>query len=249
MIREKKLDVRKLTIIGVLGAISIVLGSTPLGFIPVGPTSATIMHIPVIIGSIMEGPVVGAFIGLIFGLFSAFRALTNPTPVSFIFLNPLISIVPRVLIGIITYYVYNGLKKLGNQKTIGVMCVILLGIVAYLSYGIYDNIKAAGSIWLTLMNIFLVLLTVSTGYFAYTKFKDNALDVIVSTIVGSLTNTIGVLGLVYLIYAEKFVKGLGGDVTTARKVIFGIGVANGIPETIIAIIIVTSVVVGLENRR
>ena len=68
------------------------------------------MHIPVIIGAIMEGPVVGGFIGLIFGLFSIYQALTNPTPVSFVFLNPLVSVIPRILIGIVSYYVYNALK-------------------------------------------------------------------------------------------------------------------------------------------
>lgn len=248
MTKTKKLNVRKLTIIGVLGAISIVLGSTPIGFIPVGPTRATIMHIPVIIGAIAEGPIVGAFIGLIFGLFSIFQAVTAPTPVSFVFLNPLVSVLPRILIGIVSFYVYDGLRKLGNKKTIGLLYVIFIGIIGYLAYGIYGNIQATGSIWLTLMNILLIILTVIIGYFTYTKFKDKALDVIVSTIIGSLTNTVGVLFMIYLLYAEKFVEGIGGNVSTARKVIFGIGVTNGIPEAIIAIIIVTSVVVGLKNR-
>ncbi len=46
-----------MAIVGVLGGLSIALGLTPLGFIPVGgPTRATIMHIPVIIGGILEGP-------------------------------------------------------------------------------------------------------------------------------------------------------------------------------------------------
>ncbi|HPM00094.1 MAG TPA: ECF transporter S component, partial [Bacillota bacterium] len=58
----KRFDVRKLVIVGVLGGVSAILGMTPLGFIPVGPTRATIMHIPVIIGAIMEGPVVGALV-------------------------------------------------------------------------------------------------------------------------------------------------------------------------------------------
>lgn len=248
MTKSKRLNVRKLTIIGVLGAISIVLGSTPIGFIPVGPTRATIMHIPVIIGAIAEGPIVGAFIGLIFGLFSIFQAVTAPTPVSFVFLNPLVSVLPRILIGIVSFYVYDGLRKLGNKKTIGLLYVIFIGIIGYLSYGIYENIKGTGSIWLTLMNIFLILLTALLGYLTYTKFKDKALDVILSTIVGSFTNTVGVLFMIYLLYAERFVEKIGGDVSTARKVIFGIGVTNGIPEAIIAIIIVTSVVVGLKKR-
>lgn len=248
MTKKKKLNVRKLTIIGVLGAISVVLGSTPIGFIPVGPTRATIMHIPVIIGAIVEGPIVGAFIGLIFGLFSIFQAVTAPTPVSFVFLNPLVSVMPRILIGIASFYVYNGLRKLGNKKTVGLLYLIFIGIIGYLSYGVYGSIKDSGSIWLILMNILLIVLTVILAYFTHTKFKDKALDVIISTIVGSLTNTLGVLFMIYLLYAEKFVEAIGGNVATARKVIFGIGVTNGIPEAIIAIIIVTSVVVGLKKR-
>lgn len=249
MNKNKRFNVRKMAIVGVQGAISAVLGMTPLGFIPVGPTRATIMHIPVIIGAIMEGPIVGGLVGLIFGLFSIFQAITNPTPVSFVFLNPLVSVLPRVLIGITTYYVYNGLRKLGSKKTIGLLYLILLGIVGYLSYGIYGNIKNSDSIWLLLMNIALIVLTLGILYFTRAKFKDSALDVIISTIVGTLTNTLGVLSMIYLFYGEKFVETLGLDPNSARKIIFGIGVTNGIPEAIIAIIIVTSVIGALKGRK
>ena len=57
----KKVNVRRMTVIGVLSAISIMLSMIPgIGYIPIGPTNATIMHIPVIIGAIIEGPIVGA---------------------------------------------------------------------------------------------------------------------------------------------------------------------------------------------
>ena len=79
------------------------------------------MHIPVIIGAIMEGPLVGGLIGLIFGLFSIFQAATNPTPVSFVFLNPIVSVLPRVLIGIVTYYAYRFAKNLGAKKSYGII--------------------------------------------------------------------------------------------------------------------------------
>lgn len=249
MVKEKGFNVRRMAIIGVLGAISVVLGMTPLGFIPVGPTRATIMHIPVIIGALMEGPLVGGFVGLIFGLFSIFQAITNPTPVSFVFLNPLVSVFPRILIGIVSYYVYNTLKKLGNNKTMGLLYLIWIGIIGYLSYGIYGNIKNSESIWLILMNMGLIILTVTMAYFTHIKFKDKALDIIISTAIGTLTNTVGVLSMIYLLYGERFVETIGGDPTIARKVIFGIGVTNGLPETIIAIIIVTSVVGALKSAR
>jgi uncharacterized membrane protein len=66
------LDVRQIVIAGILGGIAIFLGATQLGFIPVPNVSgrATILHIPAIVGGALEGPVVGALAGLIFGIFS-----------------------------------------------------------------------------------------------------------------------------------------------------------------------------------
>ena len=60
----KKEKLRKLVVSSMLGAITVVLGLTPLGLIPLGIINATTMHIPVIVGAILEGPVVGASIGL-----------------------------------------------------------------------------------------------------------------------------------------------------------------------------------------
>lgn len=249
LIREKKLlNIRKMTIVGILGGISIVLGMTPLGFIPVGPTRATIMHIPVIIGAIMEGPLVGGLIGLIFGLFSVFQAMTNPTPVSFVFLNPIVSVLPRVLIGVITYYVYKVSKDLGERKSFWILNILWGSIIIYLGYGIYKNFKTAESIWALIMNILLIGLTLALGIYGKKKIKDKALDIVISTALGTLTNTVGVLSSIYLIYGERFVKSLGQDPGMARKVIFGIGVTNGIPEMIIGIIVVTNVVAALKTK-
>lgn len=249
MLKGKSLSVRRMAIIGILGSISVILGMTPLGFIPVGPTGATIMHIPVIIGAILEGPVVGAIVGLIFGLFSVFQAVTSPTPVSFVFLNPLVSILPRVLIGITSFYVYKAFNGLGNRRTLGLLNIIWIVIIGYLCYGIYGNLKASQSIWLIVMNIALIALTAAIAFFTNRKLKNKALDIIMATIIGTLTNTGLVLSMIYLIYAESFVKALGQSTELARKIILGIGIANGIPEVIIAILIVTSVVSALESRK
>lgn len=249
MKKKKSFSVRRMAVIGVLGAISIVLGMTPLGFIPVGPTRATIMHIPVIIGGIMEGPLVGGLVGLVFGLFSIFQALTNPTPVSPVFLNPIVSVLPRVLIGITSYYTYEGTKRLGNRNTKGLLYVLWCAIIAYLSYGIYKNIIEKVSIWMTLMNILLIFIVLILVYFTAAKIKTGSLDIVISTIVGTLTNTVGVLSMIYLFHAEKFVGDLGLDPNTSRKVIIGIGLTNGIPEAIIAIIIVISVISALKVRE
>jgi uncharacterized membrane protein len=169
---EKAFSVRKIVISGVLAAIAILLGTTGLGFIPV-PTAAgnaTIMHVPAIIGGIMEGWLVGGIIGTIFGLFSFIRA-TVP-----LFKDPLVAIFPRIFIGITTYFAYAGLKK---------------------------------------VNEYLAL--------------------IVAAAVGTLTNTILVLGM-------AVIRGY-----MAAGVALGVGVTHGIPEVIVAAIITVAVVVAWKR--
>ena len=106
-----KLTTRKIVISGILGAITILMGYIPfLGFIP-APTPAgnmTIMHIPVILGAILEGPVAGFLIGLIFGIISFLRA-DNP-----LFADPLVAILPRLFIGIFAYFAYAATAKINR---------------------------------------------------------------------------------------------------------------------------------------
>ncbi len=104
---------RKIVITAVLGGITILLGLTHWGFIPwFGGLSLTIMHVPVIIGAILEGPIVGLGIGLIFGLFSMLQAAIAPTGVlDPLFVNPLLAVLPRLFIGPVAWLVWTALKK------------------------------------------------------------------------------------------------------------------------------------------
>lgn len=190
--KTKKLEVRKMAIIGVLAAISIMLSMTPLGFIPLGPVNATIMHIPVIIGAVLEGPLVGITVGLIFGATSLFRALTMPTITSFALINPLVSILPRVLIGIVAYYVYKLTIKLTKNT-----CV---------------------SGWIT-------------------------------GVIGSLVNTIGVLGMIYILYGARYAEALGKSASAAKTLILTLIATNGIPEAIVAGFVVSAICVVFNKRK
>jgi uncharacterized membrane protein len=114
------MSTRKIVISGVLAAIAILLGVTRLGFIPV-PTAAgnaTIMHVPAIIGGIMEGWVVGGIIGTIFGIFSFLQA-TVP-----LFKDPLVAIFPRIFIGITAYFTYVALKKVNEYLALIVAAAV-----------------------------------------------------------------------------------------------------------------------------
>lgn len=111
----------RFTTLALLVSLELVLGFTPLGFIAIPPVSITTMHIPVIICSIMLGPVSGGILGLTFGLISMFKAITGAalSPVSLLFspfasgaplLSMIMCIVPRVLLGIIPAYVNKFLR-------------------------------------------------------------------------------------------------------------------------------------------
>jgi uncharacterized membrane protein len=117
---ERGFSVRKIVISGVLAAIAILLGVTRLGFIPVPNLSgnATIMHVPAIIGGVMEGWLVGGIVGTIFGLFSFLQATTP------LFKDPLVAILPRIFIGITAYFTYAGLKKVNEYLALTVAAVV-----------------------------------------------------------------------------------------------------------------------------
>ena len=186
----RKIKTSELTTIGMLSAVCVVLGLTGYGFIPLPGAKATIMHIPVIIGSIIGGPIVGMTIGLIFGIFSIIQNITAPNILSFAFINPLVSVLPRVLIGFTSYYVYK------------------------LSIGKNENLRIG-----------------------------------LATVIGSLTNTFGVLTMVYVLYAAKFAVSKGIDPSIAAKTIYGIAIINGVPEAIIATVITIPVILAIKKIR
>lgn len=190
-----RVRIRKIAVAGILSAMSVGLNYTPIGFmlVPGLPVQITLMHVPVIIGAILEGPVVGAFIGLIFGLFSLYTATYTPLPIAFAFLNPLASVLPRILIGIVTYYVYKAARGTLNEAKPG----LSIGIAA-----------AAGT----------------------------------------LTNTIGVLGMIYILYAKRFVEALGLDVSPLVGV-FGLALPNSPLELVAAILLTIPIVIAIKKAR
>lgn len=119
-------DTRKLTILGLMLALTMILDLTPLGAIPMGTVVATIAHLPTILVGIILGPVAGLIMGLAFGIVSLLHALIRPaSPFSLLFINPLVSILPRMMIGVASYYAYAGTKALikggkANPVAIGI---------------------------------------------------------------------------------------------------------------------------------
>lgn len=232
-----KEKIRKLVISAMLGAITIVLGLTPLGFIPLGIMNATTMHIPVIIAAILEGPIVGAAVGLIFGVSSMVKAFTMPLPTSFVFWNPLIAVLPRILIGVVSYYLYAAFSS-RSPKFLKIASVLFdLLIIAFLGFVLFKIVTADKFV----LSSFFATLGFLTAAFALLfvtlKLKFDNFALTVSAFFGSLTNSVLVLGGIYLFYATPFMEKLDKSPEAAGKVILGLALTSSLPEAIIAVII------------
>lgn len=180
-----------------------------LGYIPLGFMNATIIHIPVIIGAILLGPARGAFLGGIFGLTSMINNTFNPNLTSFVF-SPFYSLgnvhgnfksliicfVPRILIGVVAYYVYTGIVKLVKKKNSGKSSVAALA--------------AAGALTNT-------LLVMNGIYFLFGSSYANAKGIATDALYGVILGVIGTQGVPEAIVAAVLTAAIGKALLHIRR--------------------------------
>lgn len=244
----------KLVLSAMLGAIVIVLGVTPLGFIPLGPMKLTILHIPVIIAAIYGGPYVGMGVGLVFGIMSVIQA---PGDLTFgpvwatgealnYFLIAINAIVPRILIGLTAALVYRGSKKIPRKTSIVILILIGAGMLAFAIYKLIEMINTGQAYY---MHIVLITAIIGVGIWMGLTNKNKKLPVVLAAGIGTLTNTVLFLGLAYIffgnIFAELFQisrKAVGDILATA-------GITNGVPELIVSIVLISAIVAGIKPEN
>lgn len=197
--------------VALFAALIFIMAFTPfLGYIPLGFTKATIIHIPVIIGSLMLGPKKGAMLGFVFGLTSFINNTINPTVTSFVFTpfyslgeysggigSLIICFVPRILVGIVPFFVYRLVVKMKKKDANGV--------------------SIAG----------LALAGLS----------------------GALTNTLLVMNLIYLFFGDSYSAARGTGANAVYSAILAVITINGIPEAIVAAVVVMLVGKVLLNKN
>ena len=140
-----KVNVQHLTELALLIALVLVLAYTPLGYLPIGPLSLSLITIPVAIGAMILGPASGAVLGTVFGLTSFMNAmqggsvmgtaLFNANPV-FCFIN---CVVARLLCGWLCGVIYAALKKAmpGKKKlccTLGALSAPVLNTIFFMGF-------------------------------------------------------------------------------------------------------------------
>lgn len=137
------MKLREFTLTAIFLSIILLFAFTPIGFIHLGFIRATLIHIPVIIGSIVLGPKIGAFLGLAFGITSVITNTIAPTLMSFAFSPAIpvlgtsqgsfwalvVAIVPRVIVGFIPFYLFKAFRKaLTKKQSIQKASLMLTGL-------------------------------------------------------------------------------------------------------------------------
>ncbi len=207
--KTKNTDTRWMVSVALMAAIVILLANTPLGMIQLPIIKATTVHIPVIIGAILLGPLAGAILGAVFGVCSLISNTMAPTLLSFAF-SPFMST--------------TGLIGAAKAIWISVGCRILIGVVSGWLWILFKKIK---------MNkkIYQVIALAITGF------------------VGSMVNTITVMGSIYILFAKQYAEVKEVAVTAVWGLIMTTVTASGIPEAIAAAILVTVVTKVLLKSR
>ncbi len=125
---------KNLALTGAFSALTIVLGITKLGLIPIGPTaSITILQIPLILICIIAGLGEGMFVGAVFGIMSLIMAAMSPSGIlDPLFLDPMCSIFPRIITAVVSWLIWKVMSNVPFfPKTISAGITAFLGTLAH----------------------------------------------------------------------------------------------------------------------
>lgn len=178
--KERRYDMSWMVSVALMAAIVIVLANTPLGMIQLPIVKATTVHIPVIIGAILLGPLAGGILGFVFGVCSLISNTVAPTLLSFAFSPFLsttgisgiwkavwVSVGCRILIGVAAGWLWILLKRLKMNQLVGLAITGFLGSMV-------NTVAVMGSIYLLFAK-------------QYAQVKEVALTAVWGLIMGTVT--------------------------------------------------------------
>lgn len=181
----------QMTTLALFIALIVLMTFTPnFGYIQTGLFSITLIHIPVIIGAAILGPIGGLVLGLTWGITSYLYALSLGTIEAMIFLNPMVSIVPRIFVGLIVSYSALALKNIKMSDwlrfalsafigTLSNTILVLSAIFVFASAGLVSFNQAVSTIYTIvistngLLELFAAIFLVPTVIEAIKKVRPN----------------------------------------------------------------------------
>ena len=196
--RSRKYDTRWMAALAMMVAVEIMLTATGIGLIPLPLIKATTLHIPVILGAILLGPLAGGVLGGVFGLCSMWTNTTNPGLLSFAF-SPVMSMsgLPgaikaiwiavgcRILIGVVAGWLWIFLRKLNVKDLIALPVVGAAGSMT-------NTISVMGSIYFLLRP-------------EYAQVKNVGMEAVLGLVMG----VVGTSGVAEAVAAMILVTGIG----------------------------------------
>ncbi len=260
----------ELVLTALFTAIIVIMAFTPLGYIPLVVINATIIHIPVILGALFLGPKKGAFLGFVFGLTSfinnTFKAATasafvfspvlaaNVVGVSGVFKSLYICFVPRILVGIVPYFVYILIRNLlkSEQKVWRVVINAAVSVILFISIRAFlinliakDNSAVIGTVIGLIAGIVLFIVLTMT----IQKKASTTVALAYAGLTGAFTNTLFVMSGIYILYKDAYAQALGIAGDAVIDVIMGVVSFNGIVEAVVAAILIAGVGLALIHVK
>ncbi|MBQ9849642.1 MAG: ECF transporter S component [Clostridia bacterium] len=184
--------------LGMLSALIVIMTFVPyIGYISIGALSITLLHIPLIIGACVLGVKGGLVLGAVWGITCIIKAATSPVAITDpLFTNPLVSLLPRLIAGLVAGLVFEFVSK---------------------------------------------------------KFKKFHLASVLSAVFACLTNTVFVMGSLYLVYGQSSEAAKLGivqfDFGSFIYFILGAFGTNAVFEMIIAIVIAVPISHALRKAK
>lgn len=194
--KEKK-GTRWMVSVALMAAIIIVLANTPLGMIQLPIIKATTVHIPVIIGAVLFGPLAGAILGGVFGICSLVSNTMAPTLLSFAFSPFLASNLAGVL----------------KALWISVGCRILIGVAAGWLWILFRKIKLNTYVALAITgfagSMVNTIMVMGSIYFLLAQQYAEAKEVAVTAVFGLIMGTVTASGIPEALAAAVLVAVIG----------------------------------------
>ncbi len=260
----------ELVLTALFTAIIVIMAFTPLGYIPLVVINATIIHIPVILGALFLGPKKGAFLGFVFGLTSLInntvKAVTasafvfspvlayRVAGVSGIFKSLYICFVPRILVGVVPYFVWLLIRRIvkGDNKAGKIVvdliasAILFFSVRAFLMGLLPEALSAVVCTAIGLMAGAALMAALTAG-----GMKKASANIALSYagLAGAFTNTLFVMSGIFILYKDAYANAMGVAGDAVLDVIMGVVAFNGVVEAVVAAIIVTGVGLALTRVK
>lgn len=262
----------ELVLTSIFTAIIVIMAFTPLGYIPLVVINATIIHIPVIIGSLFCGPKKGAFLGFVFGLTSFIKNTVMPSSLSAFVFSPILAsgmigpsgilkstficFVPRILVGVIPYFIFILVRKLIGEQKKNKFGALLLNLIicVLLCAGLYEfMMKVGGETASVVVSTAVAAIVAVVAFLLLSKLISSSRPALVSFIYagvsGAFVNTLLVMSSIYLFYKDPYAEALGISPNEVLGIIGGVISFNGVIEAIVAAVIVAGVGIVLQKVK